>query len=285
MKVLMLSPMPPRIDGLADYAHGVRNAYERAGHVVVVVTDVESAGSRGAIGSLSLLPWRLVRTLIRVRAERPDVLHVQHTIATYGVRLLALWLVVLVGRGDSTFVVATHHEVGRDIGRLGWIGRAYYRLTAAWVDRLHVHTEQAVAVLTSSLRVSPSKVVLAPLAIFDLPSSSCAPVELRVRHALERHTVVLQFGFVQVEKGLLELVEALGVLIARRADLRDSVRLVVAGDVRKRAPGLSHFERVDREYLAAVRDAVTRHGLDEMVVFTGHVPADEVGAWFRTADW
>ena len=210
MKVLMLSPMPPRIDGLADYAHGVRNAYERAGHVVVVVTDVESAGSRGAIRSaLAPAVASCAHSDSRTRGAAGCTACAAHHRHLRRPTASALELVVLVGRGDSTFVVATHHEVGRDIAQAG-VDRTCLLPANGRLGRSAARPHQAGCCGSHELTacVGPSKVVLAPLAIFDLPSSSCAPVELRrVRHALERHTVVLAvLVSSRFEKGLLELV-------------------------------------------------------------------------------
>ena len=73
-------------------------------------------------------------------------------------------------------------------------------------------------------------------------------------------------------------------LRSRAPELVDDVTLVVAGDVRPRPAGFTKFEQADRDYLAEVQRRVTELGLDDVVLFVGHVPDDRMAAWFALAD-
>lgn len=118
----------------------------------------------------------------------------------------------------------------------------------------------------------------------DLDIPEAHVTRLRERWAAGRRHLLLLIGYVQVEKGHLEAVRAVAELLRRRPDLRDHVALVIAGEVRRRPAGFERFERADRDYEAQVRSLVTAEGLDDVVVWTGHVPEEDFDAWFRAAD-
>jgi glycosyltransferase involved in cell wall biosynthesis len=91
--------------------------------------------------------------------------------------------------------------------------------------------------------------------------------------------VLLAFGFIHVDKGLDDLIGALHVL-----PRSEDVKLVVAGDVRRRSGPFRFFELRDRLHLHRVRRLIARHGLTDQVVFTGYVPSGEIRTWFELAE-
>jgi glycosyltransferase involved in cell wall biosynthesis len=286
MRIVLVSPLPPARDGIADYTMRLATAYRVAGHEVAAVTALPQPEATWApvLGSLSWSLMAFLRLARAVRRWRPDAVHVQHGIATYGPRLGPLWVTVLALRLSGIRVVITHHEVTRDVDRLGLAGRLYYRAVSARADVVHVHTDRARAVLVERLGVDDARVLVMPHPVYDLPLGTMTGAQLRARHGLTDSTVLLLFGFVHTEKGLRELVEGLEVLVARDGGVREQIRLVVAGDVRPRPPAFGRFEQADRDYLEAVR-ARTDHGcLAGLVVYTGHVPEAEVAGWFEAAD-
>jgi glycosyltransferase involved in cell wall biosynthesis len=103
--------------------------------------------------------------------------------------------------------------------------------------------------------------------------------ELRSRYGLGDSRVLLAFGFIHVDKGLDDLIGGLH-LLPRSED----VKLVVAGDVRRRSGPFRFFELRDRLHLRKVRRLIARHGLTDQVVFTGYVPSGEIRTWFELAD-
>ena len=286
MRIVLVSPLPPLRDGIADYSARLAAAYRDAGHDVAAITGVPQPDAVGAtvLGSVTWSPVRLLGVVRSVRRYRPDVVQVQHGIATYGPRLLPLWVLVLATRLAGARVVITHHEVTRDVERLGLPGRLYYRLVSALAAVVHVHTDAARRALVETLDVAPDRVLVRPHPVYDLPPAAVTGDALRARHELQGTTVLLLFGFVHVEKGLRELVDGLGVLVARDPALAARLRLVVAGDVRPRPASFARFAQADHDYLDAVRERAARDDLADTVVFTGHVPDDEMAAWFATAD-
>lgn len=286
MRIVLVSPLPPLRDGIADYTAKLATAYRDAGHEVAAITAVDQPDATGAVtlGSVTWSPFGLWRVVRAVRRFGPDVVQVQHGIATYGPRLLPLWMLVLVSRLTGAHIVITHHEVTRDVERLGLPGRLYYRAVSALAAVVHVHTVAAHRALVDSLGVPPERVLVRPHPVYDLPPAGVPGERLRERHGLDGKTVLLLFGFVHVEKGLRELVEGLGALVARDPSVADRLRLVVAGDVRPRSASFARFAQADRDYLDAVRDRAARDDVAGMVVFSGHVPEVEVAGWFAAAD-
>lgn len=286
MRILLLSHLPPARDGIADYTARLAAAYRGDGHDVAAVTAVPQpdAAWSPVLGALSWSPLGLFRTGRAVRRWAPDALQVQHGIATYGVRLLPLWALVLGLGLLGVPVVITHHEVTRDVDRLGRAGRLYYRAISARADVVHVHTDKAKDVLIERLGIAPWRVLVSPHPVYQLPPADVSGAELRSRHDLSGRRVMLLFGFVHVEKGLRELVEGLAALVSRDPTARDRVRLVVAGDVRPRSAPFGRFELADQAYLHDVRRRAEHAGVAGLIVFTGHVPDEEVAGWFAAAE-
>jgi glycosyltransferase involved in cell wall biosynthesis len=115
------------------------------------------------------------------------------------------------------------------------------------------------------------------------PAATVAVDDLRRRHRLTRHVVLLAFGFVHVDKGLDDLVAAFAGVLQRHPDWRANVRVVVAGEVRRRRGVFRLFELRDHVHLAHVRRTIARSQLGDEVVFVGYVPDGEVLPWLQLA--
>jgi len=277
VRILYVSLYPPARDGIGDYTAALAGAVRGEGHDVRVVSARPLAGAPGEV--LGALPRsrRALRALLdRIDAWDPDVVHVQFAVATFGTRIPALARLMAALRARRATVVITLHEVTRDTASLRFAGRAVYRRLAALADRVVVHTEQSRAALTGPVGAAVEPVVVAHPRR-ELPPATASASELRARHGLGSGTVLLSFGFIHVDKGLDDLVEALA-----RLERRD-VRLAVAGTVRRRQGVFRAFELRDRAHLRRVRRLIRRRALDVRVVFAGYVPEGEVRAWFELA--
>jgi glycosyltransferase involved in cell wall biosynthesis len=164
---------------------------------------------------------------------------------------------------------------------LRWPGIALYRRLVNQCAAVIVHTATARDAICGTLGVAESKVTIVPHPGTP-PSAASGPTpdELRARHGLGTLPVLLAFGFVHVDKGLDDLVAALGRL-ASAHDLPE-VRLVVAGAVRPRVGLFRFFELRDRLYLARVR-RMSRRLPGHTMVETGYVPDADVVGWFQAA--
>ena len=284
VRLLFVSPYPPARDGIGDYTRELVSGLRVLGH------DARVVSARGAAES----PPEVVEGLPGSAAERaalsrmletwrPDAVHVQFGVAAFGTRTGSLMRLLRMVRARQVPVVVTMHEVTRDTALLGAPGRFLYRRIAAQADRLLVHNGPARKMLVEQLGVDPRRVEVVPLPTPELPPAELSPEALRVAYGLGPARVLLAFGFIHVDKGLGDLVDALSRLRARRPDLFDAIRLVVAGAVRPRRGPFRVFELRDRLHLARVRRRLRVRGLDDAVVFTGYVPAGTVRPWFELA--
>lgn len=285
MRVLFVSPFPPAPDGIGRYSHTLIAALEDGGHqsAVVVPRKWESYPER-VIGIVGFRKSENARLLNDVIAWRPDLIHVQFAVAAFGSKTPALlnWLHSV--QAAAIPVVITLHEVTRDIASLRGVGRALYRKIVSCCERIIVHTASAKEVMCHALGVAESKVTIVPHPETPPPvfESGSAPDELRQRYLVGNLPVLLAFGFVHVDKGLDDLVAALG----RLAQLRTlpEMRLVVAGAVRPRFGIFQLFELRDRLYFARIQRTIRRLLPDGLVIHTGYVPDEDVVGWFQAAD-
>lgn len=270
-----MSPYPPQRDGIGDYTAALAHATRAAGHEVAVIVPRTAAGSPAeVIGDLA----DVARLAERLRLLDPDVVHLQFAVAAFGTRIPDLLLLLRTLRPLRARVVVTAHEVTRDTALLRAPGRLLYRTLVRLSDLVLVHTAAARTELTGRIGVGPESVLVVPLHRRPPPRATTDAETLRARHGICGAPVLLAFGFVHVDKGLGDLVEALGRL------KRGAAHLVVAGDVRRRTGAFRAFELADRLHLARVRRRVDRLGLGPFVHLTGYVPEGEVAPWFDAAD-
>lgn len=253
------------------------------GHTVAVISARTSPTPRPEVlGSLPTAAQGRPDALISTaRAFAPDVVHVQFAVAAYGARIPSLLRLLDGVRAAGLPVVITMHEVTRDTESLRGAGRALYRQLARRADRVIVHTERARIALADEIapELPPPAVIGHPQV--ELPAGGVDAALLRRRFRLGDAQVLLAFGFIDVDKGLGDLVTAAGQL--QRRDQLNGVRIVIAGDVRRRFGAFRIFELRDRLHLRSVKRRVSKFGLTDRVLFVGFVPEDEVRAWFEAA--
>jgi glycosyltransferase involved in cell wall biosynthesis len=205
-------------------------------------------------------------------------------VAAFGSRTPALVRLIGALRSDHRIpVIITMHEVTRDTALLRTAGRALYRTIAARCDQVIVHTEAARIALTSMTGVAQAKVTVIPHFAAQPPAGEVGAAELRRRFGLAGALILLAFGFVHVDKGLPDLVRALGRL--RRSGLLPAgARVVVAGAVRRRSGPMRVFEARDRLHLRRALLLARLYGVRGDLVLTGYVPDSEVAGWFEAAE-
>jgi glycosyltransferase involved in cell wall biosynthesis len=277
MRILFVSAYPPARDGIGDYTARLRSGLVAEGHDTAVITARPAETQPAEV--LGVLPrnTRDRTALVReIAAWKPDVVHVQFSVATYGVRVVNVLQLVSALRAIDARIVLTLHEITRDTESLRALGRKLYRRVAQLADHLVVHTGVARDAVTAVDAEAASRVTLVPHLRERPPVASVSTEDLRVRHGLGVAPLLLAFGFVHVDKGLDDLVSAMAMLPDEAAD----VRLVVAGSVRPRQGPFRIFELRDHAHLRRVRKMIARLDLRERVVFTGYVPAGEILPWF-----
>ena len=281
MKVLSIAPCPPDHDGIATYTEMICDELDRQGVEVRMIAShparPDASEVLGVLGRPLDSPTVLVA---RAQAFGPDLVHLQFAVSTYGLRLISIIRLLDGLRRAGIPVVLTLHEITRDVETMAGFGRAIYRAIAARSDHIIVHTELALQACHHHLSAgSTVDVVAHPRA--RLPPSRVSAATLRARHGLGEERVLLSFGFIHVDKGIDDLLRALAQL--EREGALDGVRLVIAGEVRRREGVLRPFEVRDRLYLRRLRAILEEERIGHRVLFTGYVPSEEVRPWFELA--
>ncbi len=286
MRVLYISPYPPARDGIANYTRLLANAVSDADNEIAVIVprDMPDAPPEVIGGTSGSRHWL---TDIRAAVERwnPDVIHVQFAVAAFGTR--TFWLLRCLRQFQQKRgipVVVTLHEVTRESALLPIAGPALFRQLARHCEHLIVHTNIAFDTLTTKFGAPEARVSVIPHPRTQPPAPTATPDELRARFGLGDARVLLAFGFIHVDKGLDDLVRALGIIRRTSKVSVDDVRLAVAGSVRPRRGAFRFFEARDHLHFARILRLVKQNNLADLVVRTGYVPAGDVAAWFKLAD-
>jgi glycosyltransferase involved in cell wall biosynthesis len=286
MRILYVSPYPPARDGIGAYTSLLTAAMQDRGCEVRVLVPRPAADSPPeVVGAIGWLPWREAAALRRISEFGPDIVHVQFAVPAFGLRTIVLARRVrALRRHLGVPVVATMHEVTRDTTRLHRLGRVIYRGLARGCDMAIVHTQAASAVLTGAVGLAPGSVTVIPHPAARPPAGGTQPGELRSRFGTGDARILLAFGFVHVDKGLQDLVGALGVLRRSGSLSPDATRVVIAGAVRRRHGPFRAFEARDHLHLWRVLRLARRHGVRDQLILTGYVPDAEVVGWFGMAE-
>ena len=272
--VMMVTPFPPQDDGIAAHALELRRALDGSSEVAVLTRTGGGDGPE-VYRVLSSGPASLVRAARALRVVRPEVVHYQFNLASFG--FAWVWAVaagLLARRRTGARLVFTLHEVRRDLVLLRGAGSALYRVLGDLADALVVYTAEARDLLVERCGTPAGRISVLPHGCRPLPAP---PGEALRTAAAARYGVTpgaaLFLGYLHPDKGVEHLIEAAAILARDDPGLLEGVGVVVAGGVRPRRGLFRLFERRDRRYVAELLEAVTRHGLGDVVRFVG--PIDE----------
>jgi glycosyltransferase involved in cell wall biosynthesis len=286
VKVLYLSPYPPAHDGIGNYTWTLATTMRRAGVDFGVVVPRRAAGSPPEIlGAINAGGQEYAKLRSTVAQWNPDIIHVQFAIAAFGSRTGALMRRIDALRRDLKIpIIVTLHEFTRESALLPIAGRALYRRVVSHCDQVIVHTDMAMNAVVDRFGVPKNRVTVIPHPSTRPPVVTASCDELRLRFGLDDARVMLAFGFIHVDKGLDDLVRALGILRRAGCAQLDDYVLVVAGAVRPRQGFFRAFEMRDKLHFYRVMRLARRNGVRDRLVLTGYVPVGEVATWFSLAD-
>jgi polysaccharide biosynthesis protein PslF len=276
MRLALLSPLPPEQTGIADYAAQLRRALNEAG--VEVLTPLQ--GQKPIDSLAAARRWIAERDWSGV-----DVVHAE----LGGGRIGEFFVLSALSRmAKRPALSATAHDPERLVWRpvhAAWPAiersRLLPRLTrqalavlsdphtlwaerrlAKRIDGLVTLTETGGARLARRMGVPRSKLSVIPhgtLPIAPLPLPPHPPVRL------------LYFGFIYAGKGIEDLIDALGRLVAAHPDLGQQVRLTIAGGT---SPDITFGAKTS--YLDGLRQRVSRRGLEQVVEWGLDVDARDI---------
>ena len=283
MRVLLVTgEFPPMQGGVGDYTREVGLALAEQGCQVQVLTSVQA----GPLAGLDVLPlverwnWGCWRTLRRAIAQyRPDVVHIQYQAAAYALHpAINLFPRRLRLRPDRPRVAVTFHDL-----------KVPYLFPKAGPLRPWIVTELArgsdAAVTTNREDFEElSRRLSAPPALIPIGSNISPRLPAgyhrdawRVSYGVGPDDFLLCFfGFINDRKGVDSLLQALKLLLEDEGELNPRL-LMIGGQT-----GASDPTNV--RYLAQIRQLITRLDLEERIVWTGYVEAEEVSAAFAAAD-
>jgi len=257
----------PDQDGVADYTGHLVRALAAAGE------DVHPVAVRGLLSAVR-----------RLRALRPDVVHVQFAPSAFG---FSPWIGLLPDLVTPP-VVGTLHEYGwwsapprvpdrlwRLPERRGWFDRETWRLATGAAATVATNPGHA-GILADRLGIDAVIIPIAP----NVPDLGAWVGRTQMRRWLGVPVdaeVIGFFGFVHPVKGVRYLIEALAAL---RAAGRERLHLLVLGGFISLALPPAEAAAFRSELAGLARD----HGVTEHVTFAGHLPAPEVSAALHSCD-
>lgn len=287
MKIVFVSAYPPDKDGIGEYTQRFVESFQHHGHVIEIITPKSRQANGKKIHRIFGLKTQDVKNCLSLIEEfQPDVVHIQYCIALYGLTSFSLIRLIksLKKISPGITLIITLHEVQREQERLGIVAKYFYRYFLSSFDGLVVHTQAARQTLLDKYQISPDKAAMIALPVVALPplKSHEAVQELNNIYDLNGKYVLLCFGFIQLDKGIDILIKALSLL--KDTELRNKIRLIIAGDIRARHGVFKWFERKDIKYLKSIHNLIDEAGLNGQIIFTGYIKDDDVASFFSRAD-
>jgi glycosyltransferase involved in cell wall biosynthesis len=278
LRVAVITPYPPQRDGIGVHAAALIEAMPE--WVRIDVLDVNTDAVRPAIdgstpgrATVHRVPKNRVRALRepwrRLRILRPEVIHIHFAVSIVGLGYLsslgaALWSRVRFG----SVIVITNHEVTRELGLLGPVGRILHSLLVRAADCTTVYTDAAMDVLVTRCGATPDKILRAVHGTTLGGPDADADLDTDRPAGSDDLPLIFTFGFVHPDKGTDVLLEAVALMVAD--DLCPDFRVRIAGEVRPRRGLFRLFGRSDLAYQRKVA-ARARDGLQDCVDLTSYL--------------
>jgi len=273
--------------GVGDYTHVLGCALMQLGHQVVVITSVgatdDGAASaeqeptvRAIVDKWNWASWAHV--LHMVRTSDSDLLHIQYQTAAYAMHPAVSFLPLRVRLSKNRpCVVVTFHDLRvpylfPKAGALRWQANL---LLARWSDAVIATNEEDYERLGQSrLPASPHLIPIGSNIAPELPRGYDRLAWRRHLRVAEEEVLLCYFGFLNESKGGETLLRCLSELVGRGRKVR---LLMIGGQV-------GDSDRTNQAYLERVQALIDELGLGDLVLWTGHTPADQVSASFAAAD-
>ncbi len=283
-KVLFVTgEYPPMVGGVGRFTAELASALQMQGAQVAVLTD-EQVKETAETDAVPILParrswgWRILSDIpVCARAAGAEWVHVQFQTAAYrmhpAINALPYFL-----RRQGLRSAWTYHDL-----RVPYLFPKAGGRLRNWVTRLPLRAADAVVVTNQSDWESVRGQILRgqlhriPIGS-DIESRQFSAEERSRRRAARGYgseqLVLGYFGFLNASKGGLTLIETLATLAGDGQD----VHLLMIGE-RVGASDETNFR-----YLQRVEAAISEHGLDSRVQWTGHQSDAEVAADLSAID-
>jgi glycosyltransferase involved in cell wall biosynthesis len=268
MKILILSPLPPPMDGIANHSQYIAAELRAQGHEVRILSPGRGASTSELTRGLS---WRVGQRELELLAWS-DILFCQFAISALRAGVTGAIGLMSRAREAGKPVLLAVHEPGREprlLGRLSWelYHRALQNATSAVV--FSPTAEEILRTATFRPTATPILRTVHGVAAEAQPSND----EIRQVGAKYgvNHRTALQFGFIHPDKGI-------ECLIAARSN---DFSITVAGTVRERRGFFRLMGFADTRYARHLRKLASE--VDAGVNWCGFVPNHEMRALVAAA--
>ena len=273
MRIALLAPLPPEKNGIADYANHFKTALEQLG----VTVQTPLSGVEGSTEAIK-------QAIARFDWQRVDLVH-----AELGGGRLGEFLALRELRKAYPHLplTATVHDPERMVWR-----REHLPFPLSLLERMPSPLPQAAVVLADPLTLREERQVARGLtrlitltrlgadclsermqlpagkvAVINHANLAIAPVELPPLNTL----YLLYFGFIYRGKGIEDLLQALADVFKQAPELRDRVRLTLAGGT-----AAEMAFGAGGNYLEQLNGQIAELGLAAVIDWRLNLPAGEI---------
>jgi glycosyltransferase involved in cell wall biosynthesis len=271
MKLLYISVFPPELGGISEFSE--RNLKLLENENIELVKGPFT-------GFLSVF-----KILLQTFSINPDIIRAEYNFPTLGFFSLPLFFgLYLYKCFNKAKLWVNYHEVKRELDMLGPIGMIIYKLYSAIFDEITVHTNEAKNLLINRCGISESKIEVVPHGIYVTKESPVSIDEINKKYKLEDSFLILLFGFIHIDKGFDYVLDAIKIIKDKNPEVYESLRVVIAGDVRERNLLFKPFEKKDHNYKKLLYDKSNEYNINEHVLFTGYLGKETVYPFLKRAD-
>ena len=281
LRVCMVTPFPPRHDGIAIYSSDLITAMESLGHTIYVIshTDEDVGGHESqpnvfGIINISKPDWERA-VFDKILDLKPDVVHIQHeyglyaNAGDYGISIIDLLFLLFVSRVPT---VITYHSVYSTLSREEAM---FTSLSLDTVDAGIVHEEFQKIFLPANLGRIPNNVYVIPHGAKTALAEDVPDVREAKRQAgYEGKQVVLCIGWWEPNKRFEDVVTIWPDVLEQA---KNAV-LIIAGDARPGSPSGLYYKP---KLLKAIRESPVN---DQIRVITGAFTPKEYDSILSLAD-
>jgi hypothetical protein len=284
-RILLFSPYEPPSDGIAEHTGHLVDAWDSAGHSVLVIAPGKQRGLEGAecIGSRSKVA-RILRQVPRRRTWneivefQPDMVFVQFAIAAVSVNLWSVRSLCKQFSAARIPVVVAYHEPAREYDLLGFVTRRIYQ-TMARVTEVPIVFSLAgrQALIDSDLFDEVVEVPHGTTGIAKITDEDIRRVQ-DLYHI--QKPLVVALGFTNSDKGTDVLLDAASAIAS---GLSNDVQFLIAGSPRERRGVFRLMEHRDVKCQQRLEHQA-KEIADVEIAFSGFVADQDVAALLFVAD-
>lgn len=288
MKICMISSYPPEKEGVGQFTKRLVDNFDNKRFEISVLTFNYRIKykEKNIFQVLGASPRDIIGTYTTLKSVNPDIIHIQYATPIYRIYSLLLWSLLWVyKKRNKVDLIVTFHEVGRETELLRTPGIKYYSVMSLIADHIIVHTQEAKNILIKKCNVSTKKISRIPLGLFDINLNLKNNKLLKTVNniSIETKKIILFFGYIHLDKGIDNLIEAVHTLYVKHPEEKRKSILLIAGDVRPRKGMFKYFGRLDQKYKTMLIKLVKDYELEENIKFLGYIKENNIVSLLKSS--